>query len=68
MAVARVTQVTAASSVGFEDAVQKGLERANRTLRGITGLKIVEEKAKIENGKIMEYRVTMDITFILEAN
>lgn len=67
MAVARVTRVTSASPISFEDAVKKGLERANRTLRGITGLKIEEQKAKVENGNIKEYRVTMDITFILEG-
>jgi len=67
MPVARVTRVTASSPHGFEDAIQKGLDRANKTLRGITGLKVVEQKAKIENGKITEYRVTMDITFILEG-
>lgn len=66
MAVARVTRVTASSRESFQDAVLKGLVRANKTLRGITGLEIVSQKAKIENGKIGEYRVTMDITFILE--
>jgi hypothetical protein len=67
MAVARVTRVTASSPKGFEDAIQKGLDRANKTLRGITGLKVVEQKAKVENGKITEYRTTLDITFILEG-
>ncbi|OGW13178.1 MAG: hypothetical protein A3G93_13195 [Nitrospinae bacterium RIFCSPLOWO2_12_FULL_45_22] len=67
MAVARVTRVTASSTIGFEDAIRKGLDRANKTLRGITGLRIVEQKAKVENGKISEYRVTMDINFILEG-
>jgi hypothetical protein len=67
MAVARVTRVTASSPVGFEDATRTGLDRANKTLRGIIGLKIVEQKAKIENGKISEYRVTLDISFILEG-
>lgn len=66
MAVARVTRVTASSTVNFEDAVSKGLDRANKTLRGLTGLEIVSQKAKVEKGKISEYRVTMDITFILE--
>lgn len=66
MAVARVTRVTASSLESFQDAVVKGLTRANKTLRGITGLEIVSQKAKIESGKINEYRVTMDITFILE--
>lgn len=66
MAVARVTRVTASSPENFQDAVSKGLVRANKTLRGISGLEIVSQKAKIDKGKIIEYRVTMDITFILE--
>ena len=46
--------------------MREGLARANRTLRGITGLHVVEHKASVENGKIEEYRVTMEVTFILE--
>jgi hypothetical protein len=67
MAVASVTKITAASSEGFDAAVREGLARANRTLRGITGLHVVEHKASVENGKIEEYRVTMEVTFILES-
>jgi dodecin len=66
MAVARVTKITASSPKSWQDAVQEGLKRANQTIRGITGLHVVEEKAHIEKGKITEYRVTMEITFILE--
>ena len=66
MAVARVTKLTAASPRSWQDAVQEGLKRANKTLRGITGLHVVEQKAHIEKGKITEYRITMEITFILE--
>jgi len=47
-------------------AVQEGLARANRTLRGITGLHVIEQKAGVRNGKIDEFRVTMEVTFILE--
>lgn len=67
MAVARVTKITAASKKSFEDAVNQGLKRAARTLRGITGLTVVEMKAKVEHGKIVEYRSTMEITFLLEG-
>jgi dodecin len=66
MAVASVTKITAASSEGFDAAVREGLARANKTLRGITGLHVIEHKASVENGKIEEYRVTMEVTFILE--
>jgi hypothetical protein len=67
MAVASVTKITAASPTSFEAAVQEGLARASRTVRGITGLHILEEKASVNDGKIAEYRVTMEVTFILEG-
>lgn len=66
VAVAKITTITSSSSKGFQEAVQEGLRRAAKTLRGITGLKVVEQKAKVESGKIIEYRVTMDVVFVLE--
>lgn len=64
--VARVTTVTAASEDSFKDAVDHGLEKASNSLRNITGLEVEEQKAKVENGSIKEYRVTLKITFILD--
>ena len=46
MAVARVTKITASSKKGFEDAIEQGLSRAAKTVRGISGLEIVSQKAK----------------------
>ena len=66
MAVARVTKITAASPKGFQDAVEEGLQRATRTLRGVTGFELSSLKGKVENGKITEYRVSLEVTFILE--
>jgi len=66
MAVARVTKITASSKKSFEDATTQGLKRTALTVRGITGLHILSQKAKVENGKILEYRVTMEVTFVLE--
>ncbi|MFQ5686685.1 MAG: dodecin family protein [Candidatus Scalindua sp.] len=66
MAVARVTRLTASSSTSWQDAVQEAIDRASKTLRGLTGLEVVSQKAKIVDGKITEYRVTIDVTFVLE--
>ncbi len=66
MAVARVTKITASSTESFQDSILEGLKRASKTLRGITGLEVVSQKAKVEGGKITEYRATMEITFLLE--
>lgn len=67
MAVASVTKITAASPDSFSAAVQEGIARASRTVRGITGLHVVEQKASVVNGQIGEYRVTMEVTFMLEG-
>jgi flavin-binding protein dodecin len=66
MAVARVSRVIASSGKGFQDAVDTAVKRATKTLRGVTGAEITSQKVKIENGKITEYRVEMDVIFILE--
>ena len=66
MAVARVTKITASSPKGFQDAIEEALNRAAKTLRGLTGLEVISQKAKVEDGKITEYRTTIEVTFILE--
>ncbi len=66
MAVARVSKITASSTKGFQEAAQEGMARAMKTLRGVTGFEILSQKVKAERGKIAEYRVTMEVTFILE--
>lgn len=66
MTVARVTKITAASPKSFDDAVHSGIERAAKTLRGITGCHVIEQKAMVTNGKISQYLATMEVTFVLD--
>jgi len=66
MAVARVTKIIGSSPRSWQDAVNAALKRANKTLRNLTGLHVLEQKAHIEKGKITEYRATIEVTFILE--
>ena len=64
--VARVTDIIAASPDSFEDAIKVGFDRATRTLRGVTGLKVVEQRVSVEDNKILEYRVRLEVIFVLE--
>jgi dodecin len=64
--VARVTEVIAASPNSFDDAVNIAFERANQTLRNITGMKIVDMSVMCESGSIQEYRVRAEVIFVLE--
>ena len=66
MTVAKVSEITAESTVSFEDAMQQGIDRASKTIRGIRGAWVKEQKVRVENGKITEYRVDMKVTFVLD--
>ena len=66
MPVERVTRVKGSSAISFQDALDEGLSRANQTLRGITQIDVLSQKARVQKGLIQEYVVEIDITFILE--
>ncbi|MBK6404113.1 MAG: dodecin domain-containing protein [Holophagales bacterium] len=66
MSIAKVTEITSTSPTSFEDALQKGLARASKTLRQIRSAWIKEQQVRVENGKITEYQVNMMVTFVLE--
>lgn len=66
MSVARVTEITASSKKGFQDAVEQGLARAAQTLKEIKGAWIQEQKVVVENNRITEYHVNMKVTFVLK--
>ena len=65
MAVAKVTEIIASSPKSFDDAIQAGLSRANKTLKGVSGAWVKSMKIEMKNGKITEYRVSMKVTFVL---
>ena len=64
--VARVSEINARSTKSFEDAIRIGIDRATKTLRGVTSAWIKEQRVELENGNIVSYQVNMLITFILE--
>jgi hypothetical protein len=66
MSVARVTEIIAASPKSFDDALQVGVARANKTLQNVKSAWIEDEKVVIEGGKIIEYRVALKVTFVLK--
>jgi len=65
--VARVAEIVAASPKSFEGAIQAGFTRATKTLRGITGMRVLEQRIAVEDAKIVEYRVRMEVIFVLET-
>ena len=66
MSVAKVTEIISSSDKGFDDAIRTGIARAAKTLSGIKGAWVKDQKVLVEKGKVVEYRVTLRITFILK--
>ena len=60
MAVARVTTIIGSSPKGWQDAVGEALKRANKTLRNLTGIRVLEQTAHIEKGKVKSDPVSLD--------
>ncbi len=66
MSVAKVTEIIASSSKSFDDAVENGIQRASKTLKGITGAWVESMKVTVSDGKVDSYRVNMKVTFVLK--
>ena len=66
MSVARVTEVSAVSEKGFEDAINLAVARATKTLRGVEGCWVKDMNVLISEGNIVGYKVNVAITFVLE--
>jgi dodecin len=66
MSVAKVIEIIASSKKSFEDAVAQGVEKAADSLHDITGAWVKEQSVKVLNGKIIEYRVNLKLTFVLK--
>lgn len=66
MSVAKVTEIISSSSKGFDDAVAKGIARADKTLKNVRSAWVKDQNAVVKEGKISEYRVTLKVSFILK--
>ena len=66
MSIAKITEISSSSQKSFEHAVQQGIARASKTLQGIEGAWIKQQKVVVKQNKVTEYRVDMKVTFILK--
>jgi len=66
MSIAKITEISSSSSKGYEDAIESGIARANKTLNGIKSAWVKDHQVSIEGGKVTEHRVVLKITFVLD--
>lgn len=67
MTVAKVTELSSRSTISFEDAIQQGIARADKTLDQVKGAWVSEMKVEVEDGKVVAYQVNLKVTFVLRG-
>jgi len=67
MSVAKVSEIIASSPNSFDDALKVGVARAHKTLKNLKSAWVENQQVKLDGeGQILEYRVQLKITFVLE--
>jgi len=66
MSVAKVSEISATSTIDFEDAIKQGIARANKTLRKVRSVWVKEQHVRVADERITEYQVNMMVTFIID--
>lgn len=67
MSVARVTEISAKSETGFEDAIDTALQRATQSLRNVRSAWVKEQRVDVTDGAVSSYQVNLMVTFELEG-
>lgn len=68
MTIAKNIEVSSTSTVSFEDAIKKGVERVSQTVKNVKGAWIKEQKVDVSEGTITKYNVMMIVTFVIGDN
>ena len=64
--VIKVVEIIGISPKSFDDAVNQAVKKASKTIKGITGVEVVKHSAKVENGKIVQYKADVKLAFIVK--
>jgi hypothetical protein len=66
MSIAKVSEISATSSISFEDGLKQGIARASKTLRNVKSAWVKEQQVRVKDGSIIEYQVNMMVTFVID--
>ncbi len=63
MEVIKIIEVIGNSKKSWEDAAQDAVKETSKTVEGITGIEVISQTAKVNEGEISEYRTTVKVAF-----
>ena len=68
MTVEKHLKLTGVSNVSWKDAITKTISEASKTIDYISSVTVLEQKAKVDGNKIIEYYSTIELTFSIDPN
>lgn len=60
--------ITGISNISWKDATLKAIKEVSKTIDYISEIKVLEQRACINNNQITEYFVDLDLSFIIDEN
>ena len=66
MPVVKIIELVGNSKKSWQDAVENAIKRAAKTVRNIRGVDVIGWTGKVEDGRIVEYRADVKISFVVE--
>ena len=68
MSIEKHLKLTGLSDISWKDAINKTIQEASKSIDYISNITVIEQKAKIDGNKIIEYYSTIELTFIIDEN
>ncbi len=66
MSIGKVIEISSRSDKSFNDAIEDGIARASKTVKGIKGAWVSEMKVDVDDGKVTGYQVNLRVTFVVK--
>ncbi len=63
--VVKVIEVLAQSEKSWEDAANNAIKETSKSVKDIKSINIVNTSAKVEKNKIVKYRITVQVSFVV---
>ncbi|MDH3538761.1 MAG: dodecin family protein [Acidimicrobiia bacterium] len=61
----KVIEVIGVSDRGWEAAVGQAVAKASESVKGITGVEVVSQTARVSDGKVVQYNATVKLAFVV---
>jgi len=62
----KVIEIIGVSEKSFDDAVKQAVEKASQSISGISGVEVVKQGARVDAGKIVQYRAVVKLAFAVK--